>query len=143
MTAIKHRSYTKEVDAILARHQDSVVSHSTNSITLLFQMLIKDRVDFMLTFPSVANYNLNLLNKIDDYVMLPIDGIDEFIVSRVGCTKNAESQQLIQDINHALTQIKRQPWYFSSLTSWLRPEQITEKFKQHYHQYVELAPSGS
>ncbi|WP_448213547.1 TIGR02285 family protein [Colwellia sp. MEBiC06753] len=141
MARVESRSYTTVIDKVLANHSDKMLDYSTNSITQLYQMLERGRVDIILTYPSVANFNLAQLGITDDYVLLAIKGIDKFIVSPVGCSKSEKSEQLIANINLALAEIKKSSWYFSAMTSWLKPSQITDDYRQHYNRYIAQLPN--
>ncbi|MFD2165476.1 TIGR02285 family protein [Thalassotalea euphylliae] len=134
LAKIISRSYTEQIDTLLSAYPQNIVDRSTNSIYQLFQSLVRDRVDFLLVYPSVSHYNLKQLGHLDDYVSLPIKGTKRFLTSHVGCTKGKWGSTVIADIDQALTKAKQSDAYFHALTSWLNPEHITPDFRRWYQQ---------
>jgi len=105
-------------------------------------MLFKGRIDFLLSYPSVSNYHLKQFKRMHEYVSLPIENIDQYITSHVGCTKNQWGKKVIADVERALLKAKPTPAYFNALTSWLNNKQVTEGFIQTYQLFIRDLVNG-
>jgi len=131
------RSYTQNIDELFLSLESQIVNLATDSNIELFQLLIKNRVDFILEYPSVANYVLQQYGKEKEYVTLKIKGVDEFVFSSVACSNNQWGEKVISDVNKVLKNLRTQSDYFNALTAWLGEEKQGEHFKKVYHAFSE------
>jgi len=131
---IESRSYGKIIDLIVKGYQSNVFYRSSHSNSALFQMLDRGRFDFMITYPSAANYALKNLPLKNEYVLLPIKGIPLFVSSAIGCSKTQWGEQVIKDINVALKQVVRTQLYFDALSFWIEDNVEYDKFRRFYNQ---------
>jgi len=131
---IESRSYGKVIDLLVKDYPNNVFYRSSHSNSALFKMLDRGRFDFMITYPSAANYALKNLELKNEYVLLPIKGIPLYVVSGIGCSKSQWGEQAIADINVALTKVVRTQSYFNALSSWVNNGLEYDEFRKSYNE---------
>ena len=126
------RAHGQLIDGILQRHAQYINDRVNDSAFSHFKMLEKDRVDFLIALPSVANYTLSQLKNPSQYRTIKIKGVEQFRVGYIGCSKNAWGEAVISDINLALKKIKTTNEYLQALTMWLTPEDLNHEFYRYF-----------
>ncbi|NOU49321.1 transporter substrate-binding domain-containing protein [Pseudoalteromonas sp. JBTF-M23] len=88
----------------------------------LTKMLLKKRVDITLGYPSEHYHMQQLLD--DDYQLsqLTIKETESFAQGYVGCTKQAQTPALINELNSALKTIKATRAFSDAMLYWLPTE---------------------
>jgi len=131
---IESRSYGKIIDLIIKDFTKNVFYRSSHSNSALFKMLDRGRFDFMITYPSAANFALNNIELKNEYVLLPIKGIPLYVSSAIGCSKTEWGKQTIESINNALNQVVKTKAYFEALSFWIEDNVEYDKFRKFYNQ---------
>lgn len=102
------RSYGEYIDAILATRPENraVFSHSHGDFGgKLLQMLLADRADYLIDYPTAMDLLLNHSPGSDPQALrnLPIQGASELVVGGVACPRTAWGLAAITQIDRALS----------------------------------------
>lgn len=130
---IDGRAYGTTIDMIIKKHLDKVSFRSSKSDSALYQMLERDRFDFLLIFPGAANYAIETKLLTSQYKTLRIENVPPFVTARIGCSKTAWGKKTVADINSVLKQVKQSSAYFNALSSWSAGSSDKQEFKQFYY----------
>lgn len=130
------RFYGKTIDSILAKHQNNVLIRSSSADRALYKMLELNRFDFLLTFPSSANYAIETGLISADFELLKIKHIPAFMKTGIGCSKSEWGERVVIDINKALKEISSKPTYFEALSFWMKDEQDIQAFHNFFKREV-------
>lgn len=105
------RSYDKVIDEQLSLLSvENVVRRSGgDAYRALIDMFSRQRVDFILTYPTVFKH---YFNELDDTVSaIAIAKHPEFVAGHIACTDTRESRAIINKINQAMISIYRKQEY--------------------------------
>ncbi len=91
------RSYSKEVDSMLANSENLGLITSAASSTQLIKMLDKGRIDYFIEYEEVVDYYRKDL--LSDIVFVKIEEVDALVIAYVACTKNAWGLSVIMGVN--------------------------------------------
>lgn len=130
---IDGRSYGTYIDNLVTKYPENVFLQSAKSDTALYQMLERNRFDFMLTYPSSANYAIETRILSSQYSILKIKGLTPFLKAGVACSNSEWGKQVISDVNLALKTIKSSNSYFNALSSWSKNNNDHEDFRRFYY----------
>jgi len=132
LTAIlmQKRSYTPKLDALFKRYPHLVHQRSTISYDDYYDMFLKDRGDFLIDYPAIANYLLT--DKASDYVFLPINGLKKYELAYIGCSKTPFGKKVITEINTVLNDLKKSDVYQQAMSSWLTEKELNNDYYRFY-----------
>jgi uncharacterized protein (TIGR02285 family) len=113
------RSYTPALDALIKqRPHDSKLSANTLNSLKLVELLINDRFDYLIEYPSVAAYYSKPNNSSSDkLVNVSIAEIPPYTATYLACPNNDWGKSVISDFNAMLTKIHNTPQYLKLLTN--------------------------
>lgn len=137
------RSYGKEIDAILERHRQSrhVYSRLGDDIyQTLFDMLLRDGVDYIVGYPYEAEFHARLRGREDEVVSLQVRENPEMIFAHVVCPRNEWGRRVIAEIDEILEEVRPTPEYRALVEDWLGPE-LRESYRVAYD--AEMGSDGS
>ncbi|MCG8683980.1 MAG: hypothetical protein MI892_03830 [Desulfobacterales bacterium] len=124
---IKNRSYSFDVDRILARYEkESNIDREIIDEQTYIKMLAMKRMDYILEYPFVVNdtvkKNLPELEGVFGYV--PITEIAPFYYVYVACPKNEWGKSVIKDINMALRKLRPTPEFKNEMSRMFTGEEL-------------------
>jgi len=123
MGAIPNRAYGKDRDAILNKYQSKLRFEKGFSGNVgLVKMLLARRVDMILEFPWLINYELQKLHLPPELLKIEITDAPRYDPAYIACSKNAWGVKIITAINPLLAPLRHQT--ISNLEHWLLPEEI-------------------
>ncbi len=132
---IKERSYGQAVDDKIGQHFSDGKSQLLASTDLgtVFNMVLKKRVDFTISFPFELNYFVEK-NGIDQTQLVSyfIKDIPKFTLGYVACPKNEWGKSVIKKVNKVLSKTKLENDYKRAVTSWWGSEQFSKEFETFY-----------
>ena len=106
----RSRVYSPTIDALLLRYPPA---QSTSSIPEAIQMLLANRLDYVLEDGGVAAVHAKVLGQPDSLVGLPFKEMSPYILGRVMCPKTEWGKKVIADINAVLRAERPTPRYRS------------------------------
>lgn len=116
----KVRSYGDAIDAVLTKHENNNLIHRhPGSTTRIFQMVARERSDFVLDIPSRINYwtkSLDLKQK--DFMTVPISESAPTMISYIACPNTPWGRGVIADINRVLQEHVSSKQYLTFLQRW-------------------------
>lgn len=118
---VSGRSYGEQLDALLTQYKNAPHLFFRTTHTLYsgsFAMLMADRLDYLIGYPSEAMFAGHQLD-FHDVITLPIQESQTYQPGYVACSRNAQSQQLLQSIDQILGDIRATPAYRSIFHRWL------------------------
>jgi uncharacterized protein (TIGR02285 family) len=99
------RSYTKPIDALLAKYKGSanlIERLGNEGPKGLLTMLAKGNIDAMFAQPVEAQFHGRSIGIAADIVQLPINEIKEYTVGYIGCSKTPWGEAVIKKIDSLL-----------------------------------------
>lgn len=106
----RSRAYSPTIDALLLRYPPPQ-SHS--SIPEAIQMLLANRLDYVLEDSGVAAVHAKVLGQPDSLIGLPFKEMSPYILGRVMCPKTEWGKKVISEINTVLRTERPTPRYRS------------------------------
>ena len=96
----RSRAYSPGIDALLVRYPPP---QSTSSIAEAVQMLMADRLDYILEDAGVAKAHAQSLGNNEGLVALPFKEMTDYVLGRIMCPRNDWGKKVILDINAVLS----------------------------------------
>lgn len=122
----ERRSYGEYIDGIIAARPENkrVQSYSPGDFGgKLLQMLLADRADYLIDFPTSMDLVLNSMESRHEALQaLPIQGANDFMVIGVACPRNAWGLEAIHAIDRVLSTPAGVALMRESSARLLRPE---------------------
>ncbi len=118
---IQGRSYSPTIDAILEKFkgQSNLYAQSTSNMAdNLFNMLLMDRLDYIIEYPWVAVFLERTKDKKNTITSIAIEEIDPFSFGRMACPKNQWGCQIVDRINEILQKARPTPTYREFVERW-------------------------
>lgn len=128
------RSYGEEIDAILRRHKQDRYVYSRLGEDIyesLFDMLIRDGVDYILGYPYEAAFHARKRGREDEIMSLPVRENPEMILAHVVCPRNEWGRTTIAAIDEVLREVRPTPEYRGFVERWLGPE-LRDSYREAY-----------
>lgn len=95
----RSRVYNTTIDALLKRYPPP---QATSSIAEAVQMLLADRLDYVLEDAGVARTHADQLGQVDGLAALTFKEMGDLVLGRVMCPKSDWGKQVINEINGVL-----------------------------------------
>lgn len=123
-------SFGKELDAIIAKHKNEKHIFFRGAIAGLVQMLVKERVDYMITYQWVAKY-LTRPEQREKISFIAIKEARDPIVYHAICSKTDWGQNVIKEIDRLLVQERAKEKYRTCMERWM-PKDSIQDFRKLY-----------
>ena len=132
------RRFSGGIDEVLEKFKDSAkiyVRSGEDVLKGLLEMLLLDRVDYIIGYPIEAKY---FLKTKSDFDSLEIHFIAEnkiaYTLGYVGCPKNEWGEKIIHSVNQVLKEYRQTPEYLNFYEYWL-DDQTIPFYKKIVNQY--------
>ncbi len=132
---IKGRSFGQQIDNILAAMPptERMVELSSYDLSHIFEMIALGRVDATMAYPFELNYfNDYKSSNGEELVLLPFQGLPQYIQGNVACPRNAWGEKVVRRIDGILQEIKPTQEYADLMTTWWSEEKKRKAFKNFY-----------
>ena len=114
----------------------------SNNASQLFNMVLLDRIQYMLEYPyAIADMKNKSENNTDDIVTIGLKEQIPYIVSYATCTKNAWGRKVIDRINSLIKNNKDTPDYrevFFKVNEYLDDNSKKRFERLYYEVYLQL-----
>lgn len=127
-TIARNRAYSTSIDALLARFPPQ---QSNSSIAEAVQMLLADRIDYVLEDAGVAKTHAQQLGAPDALIALTFKEMSGFVLGRVMCPKTDWGKSVIHSINTVL-RAERGSARYRSITETYHDEDERRALRQVY-----------
>jgi len=127
---MQKRSYG-DIDGIIKKYEESRVLHTLTPNSDIVQMLLSDRLDYVIEIVSFAKYRAKHSGKEKEITSFPIrEYRQQVLVAHVFCTKNEWGRQMIQKINQIIRRERTSPSYIEFMERWYddRSRRIIRKY---------------
>lgn len=135
MAITPKQSYGPDRDGIIGKYRDSIeFSYNFTEQTTLMKRLASDRIDMVLAFPWVFNYELDLLGLHSHISKIHLTDMPIHQVSNIGCAKTSVGKQIVD----AIDTMSPAPHAFLKevVVDWLTPQEVNE-YRSAYSTYFE------
>jgi uncharacterized protein (TIGR02285 family) len=116
-----------------------VVRSGGEYTTSLVNMLLKNRIDYIIEYPIAVTEALNNLQRNTKLSSLEIAGSPSYIVGYIACNKGAAGERIIKNLNIALQQLYRSPAFYQAHIRYLDKKDIPG-FNQAYQEVFQVNP---
>ncbi len=115
-----------------------VIRNSDESTTSLIKMLLKNRIDYIIDYPTAVHAVLDKLSIKASLNSLKIANSPGYILGYVACHKGEAGQKVIKNVNKALQKLYRNVNFYQAHTRYLESTDIAE-FNQVYQTVFKTA----
>ncbi len=119
----KGRKYSGGIDEILAANPNAsnILERTGNDVFKgLLDMLLKDRIEYILGFPVEAQYLAQKVGRGEDILFYPVAETEvEFTVGHVGCPDNEWGRTIIKEVDKILLNNRTTPEFLEYYENWL------------------------
>lgn len=119
----KGRKYSGGIDEILAANPNTtnILERTGNDVFKgLLDMLLKDRIEYILGFPVEAQYMAQKVGRGDEILFYPVaETAVEFTVGHVGCPDTEWGRTIIKEVNKILLNNRTTPEFLGYYENWL------------------------
>ncbi len=122
-----------------------VVRTGGGSTRALVEMLLKDRIDYIVDYPYSVNEALNFHSKKGALESIEIEGSPGYVLGYVVCNRSVEGQAIINDINRALVKIYQSYEFYQAHSRYLESSDIlhfNETYQEVFNVDIPLAPEN-
>ncbi|GJE26485.1 TIGR02285 family protein [Methylobacterium organophilum] len=120
-SVLRDRSLGLEIDALL-RANAPLPTHSEFSEA--FRMLLNDRLDYLVEYPTIARYGARRLGAEEAFVGLPFAETPEPVFSRVMCANTPNGQEVVARVNAVLREERPGAAWREIVESWSEPADL-------------------
>ncbi|SIS67114.1 TIGR02285 family protein [Neptunomonas antarctica] len=134
------RSYTKPIDALLAKYKGSeklIERLGNEGPKGLLTMLTKGNIDAMFAQPVEAQFHGRSIGVASDIVQLPIKEIKEYTVGYIGCSKTPWGEAVIKKIDALLVEAVKRDDFRRFYEDFL-DEDSKRRYRKIYAEYFKL-----
>lgn len=135
------RAYRGIIDDILKKNKGNprIFTHSAsqNMVEGLIRMMIAERIDALIAYPFEATYVQKIMQNEIILISIPIQGMEPYGVSSVGCSKTREGKEIIKRLNSIIIKNRKSQDFMNCTERWLDPtskkrfrEYTKKKFKE-------------
>jgi polar amino acid transport system substrate-binding protein len=127
---MQKRSYG-DIDDIIKKYENRRVLHTLTPNSDIVQMLLSDKLDYVIEIVSFAKYRAKHAGKEKEITSFPIREYRQpVLVAHVFCTKNEWGRQMIQKINQIIRRERASPAYIEFMERWYddRSRRIIRKY---------------
>lgn len=121
-SALRGRAYNRQIDLLMARHPPRQ-QHS--SIAEALQMVMADRLDYIVEYPVVARFHAMEKGNPDALAALPFREMSDIILASVMCPRTEWGRKVITEINTVIRAERASPAFRAAMERWNDSEGIT------------------
>jgi uncharacterized protein (TIGR02285 family) len=129
------RSYGKILDKDIASllPKNIYIRAGENHRKATIDMLMQNRIDFLVEFPTDFNAESKKINKTVKFKSIEIANSPRYILGHLACNKSEKSKIFINEINKSLLALYRTKEFYQAHIKYLDRSDI-DKFKQYYQE---------
>jgi uncharacterized protein (TIGR02285 family) len=134
------RSYTKPIDALLAKYKgaDNLIERLGNEGPKgLLIMLTKGHIDAMFAQPVEAQFHGRSIGVAADIAQLPINEIKDYTVGYIGCSKTPWGEAVVVKLDALLVEAVKRDDFRSFYEDFL-DENSKKRYREIYDEYFKL-----
>jgi len=125
---VDSRAYNSYVDELLVKFQDNkrIFSRKAPDLTKgLLHMLDRERIDYILEYPTMVKYNKSKYNIATEFIQYPIKNASDLIQVYVGCNKSEYGKKLIETMNQII--LKNRDMFSIAYKKWI-PSNVADRY---------------
>lgn len=131
-----NRSYGQVVNQLIKDNPQKVRTFPVNSpFTLIYQLMLKKRIQFTIEYPIVAYYHLKKLGIQQQVASLSIQENNQQLYAYITCSNNAKSAAVLNAINQLIAEHKSSQIYFNFVAQWL-PKDALSNYRRVYREFA-------
>lgn len=135
MAITPKQSYGPDRDQVVEKYKESLgFTHNFTEQTTLMKRLAADRIDIVLAFPWVFNYELDLLGLHSHISKVHLDDMPTHQVSNIGCAKTPAGKHVIESINNIQPSVHE--LLEEVVVDWLTPQEVVQ-YRAAYADFFE------
>ncbi len=121
------------INSIIKEHEEKKTLYIHASTHLLIEMLLKNRVDYVIEIPSFARYIAKQMGSEEEIESFAIkENKQQVLIAHIFCTKNNLGRHIIDRINEILKNEISSPKYLEILERWY-DEKSRYIIREHYN----------
>ena len=127
---VDSRAYHNYIDDLIQKFKSNKNSFARKGADLtkgLVYMLSRDRLDYIIEYPTMIKYNKEELNIKEEFLQYPIKNASELIKVYVGCNKSMYGKNLIDNIDEIIINQKEE--FVKAYKKWL-PKNSLKRYKE-------------
>jgi len=134
----KGRTYSTELREIIKNNtlDTNIIYLSQDNVSSsIVQMLMKNRITYMLIYPDEATYMFEKYGYKNKMVTVPIKETSQFGESWGVCSKTEKGKLVVDKITDVLLKIRQDQEYIDNFTRWVSQnlhEYYNRSFKEHF-----------
>ena len=132
------RAYGRQIDKMLQelKHPKFQSYVSANLGQSVYQMLLSNRMDYIIEYPFVIEYFDQLLKTPEQSTSLMIKEINPFTMGHSACPQNEWGRKVISKINKILIEHRGTPAYRALMERW-QSKTVKKHIRDNYHLFLE------
>lgn len=138
LALVQGRFYGSTVNQFLQPNEglsSRVMQLSTERLDTMFNLVIKEKVSATVSYPFELGYfKQQRAGMSRDLISLTIKGIEPYAVGSIACAKTPWGKQVINAINKVVLELRSQPEYLATMTTWWQDELKNEDFRRFYRE---------
>ncbi len=129
------RSYGEGLDKDIASlpQKNIYIRAGDNHVKATVHMLMQNRIDFLIEFPTEFNTASNQLKESINFKSIEIANSPRFILGHLACNKTEKSKLFINEINKLLLALYQTDDFYQAHIKYLDHSDI-DKFRQYYQE---------
>lgn len=136
---VADRSYSPGIDVLIAEHgkQKNIFAKSGKKSTRgLLKMLIKERIDYIIEYPSLVRFLSDEMNLKGRFDVLSLKEAPDLVISHVVCPRNSWGKKIIGQVDQILLKERPTPPYRMLMKRWVDSKN-QETFKKMYSRFLQ------
>ncbi|GAB7022361.1 TIGR02285 family protein [Salidesulfovibrio brasiliensis] len=116
------RAYGSSIDELLLKyrgHANIVISHKVYLLADIIAMLLSQRLDCALGYPEEGRFVARTMNRDEDLIWLPVQGMPEYVLSYVGFPDDEWGKVLAERVNAILRKHRNTSEFHAAYEYWL------------------------
>lgn len=117
---VDSRAYNSYVDKLIDEFKDNKRIFSRKGADLtkgLLHMLDRERIDYILEYPTMVKYNKSKFNISAEFIQYPIKNASDLIQVYVGCSKSEYGKKLIETMDQII--FKNRDTFSNAYKKWI------------------------
>ncbi len=128
------RAFGTTIDPIVNLYKESsriYVLAGTNTYDRLIQMMLDERIDYVLGYAIELGHVAKKNNVQDKVRFLPLTETAQYTVSCIACNKSAQGKKIIETVNKVLKKIRKTEQYRAIIENWIGKDSLFEYRKAY------------
>lgn len=136
--AVAARSYGKDADQIIQQYkQDNFRFYVSGNLGLnVYQMLLGNRMDYIIEYPFVIEYFNQVLDADDQTISLMIEEAPPFSMGHTACPKSPWGRKIIDKVNQIYRQHRGSKEYRKLMERW-QNETTKKRIRENYQLFLD------